>query len=557
MAFPQVAATSTGNFSTTGSGAITLPTGISAGDRLLVFISSDNGNGDTLTYTPTGTGWSVIATENTVAHSSAWLEKLSASGDSADDLSVALGGNSAAELLAYIGLRITGHDAAEAVAQAVQSFFDVGAGDPSANPDAPSLSPSWGSADTLWLWGAAWDNATRTISSYPSSYTSNQVANNAASSSAGVALAIASRELASSSTDPGTATISVAEQWSAWLIGVKPAGGGDTTAPTLTSPDFTATGETTGTATVSTDEGNGTLFCVITTSATSPSVAQVKAGNDHTGTAAAFAAGSGSGQAVSATGTQTVNVTGLADSTAYYAHFVHTDAAANDSTVSTDATGDTTDTPDTTAPVLSSPVGTTTGATTATVGATTDEGNGTLYVVVTTSATAPSASQIKAGQDHTGAAAVFDDSQAVSSTGAKTFSATGLTASTAYRAHLVHTDAAANDSNIVTSAEFTTDAAVSNNIRITIGAYWERGGEYASQTINRWQVFSVDGATMHHTGTGTSFDASGIEVIDINASAFDVGDEGRFILWMQDSATLNADKTVTLVGGYFTAAAQT
>jgi lysophospholipase L1-like esterase len=117
---------------------------------------------------------------------------------------------------------------------------------------------------------------------------------------------------------------------------------------------------------------------------------------------------------------------------------------------------------DVTAPVLSSPVGTATGETTATIGATTDEGNGTLYGVVTTSSTQPSAAQIKAGQTHTGAAAPFGGSTSVGSTGAKTINATGLTASTAYYAHLMHEDTATNQSNRVTSAQFTTDAPPAN-----------------------------------------------------------------------------------------------
>lgn len=113
-------------------------------------------------------------------------------------------------------------------------------------------------------------------------------------------------------------------------------------------------------------------------------------------------------------------------------------------------------TPDPTPPVLTSPTGAATGAGTATVGATTDEGNGTMYAVVTTSATQPSVAQIKAGQNHTGAAAAWAGTLAISSTGAKTLNATGLTPSTAYYAHLVHTDAATNDSNRVSSAVFTT-----------------------------------------------------------------------------------------------------
>lgn len=113
---------------------------------------------------------------------------------------------------------------------------------------------------------------------------------------------------------------------------------------------------------------------------------------------------------------------------------------------------------DTTAPVLTTPTGTATGPNTATIGATTDEANGTLYGVVTTSATQPSVAQIKAGQDHTGAAAVWGGSAAVTAIGARTLSATGLAASTGYYGHLVHTDAATNNSNRVSSALFTTPA---------------------------------------------------------------------------------------------------
>lgn len=111
---------------------------------------------------------------------------------------------------------------------------------------------------------------------------------------------------------------------------------------------------------------------------------------------------------------------------------------------------------DTTAPTLTSPTGTQTGSTTATIGATTDEANGTMYGVVTVSGTPPSVAQIQAGQNSSGAAAVYASSQSISSTGAKTFSATGMSASTAYYAHIQHKDAAGNDSTVVTSAQFTT-----------------------------------------------------------------------------------------------------
>jgi hypothetical protein len=167
---------------------------------------------------------------------------------------------------------------------------------------------------------------------------------------------------------------------------------------------------------------------------------------------------------------------------------------------------------DTTAPILSSPVGTTTGSTTATVGATTDEGNGTLYAVVATSATQPSVAQIKAGQDHAGSAAPWSGSVAVASTGAKTLGATGLTASTTYYAHLVHTDAAANDSNRVVSASFTTDA--SNPAPVWSGTpsamSTKRGQAVTTQDITSL-VSDADTLTYSLTGAPTG--------ITINSSA--------------------------------------
>lgn len=113
---------------------------------------------------------------------------------------------------------------------------------------------------------------------------------------------------------------------------------------------------------------------------------------------------------------------------------------------------------DETAPILTSPSGTQAGATTADLAVTTDEGNGTLYWVVTESDTSPSVAQVQAGQDHTGAAAADSGSQSVSTTGTQNAGATGLTAETTYYAHFQHTDAASNDSAVVTSASFTTAA---------------------------------------------------------------------------------------------------
>lgn len=107
-------------------------------------------------------------------------------------------------------------------------------------------------------------------------------------------------------------------------------GGKDTTAPTLTLPLDLPLSDVTGYLGVTTDNAGGTLYYVVTTSATPPTKAQVKAGEDHASTAATFAGS----QAISSTGAKTDTATGLSPNTAYYAYFMHEDAAANQSSVS-------------------------------------------------------------------------------------------------------------------------------------------------------------------------------------------------------------------------------
>lgn len=114
---------------------------------------------------------------------------------------------------------------------------------------------------------------------------------------------------------------------------------GDTTAPTLTSPAGTQTGSTTASGTVSTDEGNGTLYYLASVNATE-TAATVKAA---------------ASQAVSGTGSQSVSFTGLTASTTYYAHYCHRDAAGNDSTVSNSASFTTAAAASTYAPRLFTP----------------------------------------------------------------------------------------------------------------------------------------------------------------------------------------------------------
>jgi len=104
---------------------------------------------------------------------------------------------------------------------------------------------------------------------------------------------------------------------------------GDTTAPTL-SAISSNTITTTSANIVATSNEAGTMYYVITTSATAPSNTQVLAGQDNNGVAATKSGNS----AVTAATSKSFAISALSSSTQYYYYFAAKDAAANTSTVS-------------------------------------------------------------------------------------------------------------------------------------------------------------------------------------------------------------------------------
>ena len=130
----------------------------------------------------------------------------------------------------------------------------------------------------------------------------------------GAADSIALEKIATAASETINGTWSAPSAWYAGAVALAPITAPDTTPPTLTTPTGTQTGATTATGTVSTNEGNGTLYRLASTNATETAATVV---------AAALS------QAVTATGVQNVTFTGLTASTVYYAHYVHDDAAAN------------------------------------------------------------------------------------------------------------------------------------------------------------------------------------------------------------------------------------
>ena len=123
---------------------------------------------------------------------------------------------------------------------------------------------------------------------------------------------------------------------------------------------------------------------------------------------------------------------------------------------------------DTTAPILSLATGVSTGATTGTGTVTSDE-SGTLYYLATVNASELAAT-IKAGSSQAGAS------------GLNNVTFTGLTPGTAYYAHYVQDDDASNESNVVSSTAFTTDALVVVEETNAGGWFW---GQVETQRLKR------------------------------------------------------------------------
>lgn len=103
--------------------------------------------------------------------------------------------------------------------------------------------------------------------------------------------------------------------------------GGPPVAPVLSAPTDIASGAAGGLLTVTTTGSSGTLYWFVSTSATPPTAANLKAGTGAT----KFGS-----QAVTATGAQSATAAGLAISTLYYAHVIHTNSAGDSNIVTGD-----------------------------------------------------------------------------------------------------------------------------------------------------------------------------------------------------------------------------
>jgi len=206
--FPVVAAINGGNnWEHELTHAINLPTGISAGDLLLVLFASDR-----YTQISWPSGWSTLFQTN-----DAWYGTTFGVGvriaDGTEESTITVT-TSSQDAFAYTTYRITNHGG-------IPDFAYI-AGEPSLNPDPSSLTPFYGTKDTLWL--AFEDNdGDVSVTAYPVNYTDGR--NDRWADFAGMGIGSARRQLNAASENPEVFTLSASKAWVAGVLAIQPPGG--------------------------------------------------------------------------------------------------------------------------------------------------------------------------------------------------------------------------------------------------------------------------------------------------------------------------------------------
>ena len=206
MTFPVVE-----GVSSTGANASALnvpyPSGIAAGD-LLVAMMGVNGSGSHTWPAE----WTVIAYETSGSNSLSVAWTL-ATGSESGTFFVDYDGSARLDALCY---RISA-TSGSVEAAACNSGSDNA-------PTTPGLTPSWGSADNLWLVPLSKDGGTDSVPSAPSGFGNLQ--SHGAGSSPGEMVVCAQQDNAVGTYDPANWTLPFGREWVATTVAIEPDGGG-------------------------------------------------------------------------------------------------------------------------------------------------------------------------------------------------------------------------------------------------------------------------------------------------------------------------------------------
>ena len=212
MTFPQVAATAVSSDASGTTHTVNLPASITSGDLLLAFFAFDDAGADVIAGFPVD--WTAIPNVSGAVGPSrtAGLEGYYrvADGSEGSTISVTTDSTEATRSVTY---RITGYSGTPEGA----GFSPPTSGNNSPNP--PSLAPSWGASDTLWIAVCANDGSP-TVTGIPTNYTDGL--HSQSTNSGHCSVGTARREALTGTEDPGTFTISASEQWRAATVAIQP-----------------------------------------------------------------------------------------------------------------------------------------------------------------------------------------------------------------------------------------------------------------------------------------------------------------------------------------------
>lgn len=229
-AFPQIVGSQlSSRASTSNPDTVDLPASIASGDLIIVFHFSDGA----LTRT-FPSPWVEIK-DTVVSGSSAniGIAYLIASGG---ETSVTVT-KSADERFSAIAIRISAASWHGTTAPEVST----GTTGSSQFPNPDSVTASWGAEDNLFIAAYAVDGADVPLptTAWPTNYDSNHIDSPEVASAGGGG--IASRELAASSDDPGTFTMTATEQWWAGTVVIRPASADSALSPLIAYSEESAT----------------------------------------------------------------------------------------------------------------------------------------------------------------------------------------------------------------------------------------------------------------------------------------------------------------------------
>lgn len=214
MAFPVTSAATTTTFATSvTSMAVNMPASISSGDLLIAAVGVRNAG----TWTPPS-GWDLLeekAGGGTVGETGVWYKIADGSEGATQTWTTGT-----ATTAAWHSFKVTTWHGTTP-----PEYTSTNGDSAAVNP--PSLSPSWGSADTLWIALAGSSANTMSFTGSPTDFTG--LTTSTASSGGGASnMGSAFRQNATATEDPSAFTTSTNRWWASFTIAVRPSAGAST-----------------------------------------------------------------------------------------------------------------------------------------------------------------------------------------------------------------------------------------------------------------------------------------------------------------------------------------